>query len=141
MTAELVPCSPSAAECDEAAIRATIDDYYLGWFEADAERLAASIHPELAKRGWLRRTDAPAVLDDDGFESITRHADAGRGRGLALRDRAYRVRGIDVDGDIAAASVRVAGCVDFLHLVRTDDGWRIVNALWRGSADDPQWRW
>jgi hypothetical protein len=141
MTAELVTCAGPDAHGDEAAIRATIDDYYLGWFEADAGRLAASIHPELAKRGWLGRTDGPAALDDDTFESLTRHAGAGRGLGLPLPDRTYRVRLVDVDEDIAAASVRVAGCVDFLHLVRTDDGWRIVNALWRGMADDPQWRW
>ena len=141
MTAQLAICVPSAEACDEAAIRATIDDYYLGWFDADGERLARSIHPELAKRGWLRREDGRAVLDDDTSGSLARHAAAGHGRPADVAQGGYRVRSVDVDGDIAAASVRAGWFVDFLHLVRTDDGWRIVNALWRGAADDPQWRW
>ena len=36
----------------------------------------------------------------------------------------------DVYGDIAAAVVHAVPYVDYLHLVRTPDGWRILNALW-----------
>ena len=67
---------------------------------------------------------------------------------LALRDgtvdpqeRAYRVSVVDIDVDIAAASVHTLRAVDYLHLVRTGTGWRIVNALWRGTADEARWRW
>ena len=44
--------------------------------------------------------------------------------------RRYDVQVNDVDGDIAAAVVHAVPYVDYLHLVRTADGWRIVNALW-----------
>lgn len=140
MTSCLVVVPDTAAD-EEAAIRATVDDFYLGWLDADGERMARAIHPGLAKRGWLRRRDDTTILDDDTFETTTRLAAAGHGRRTTPIERAYRVCVVDVDEDIAAASVHAGPSVDFLHLVRTSDGWRIVHALWRGAADDARWRW
>ena len=37
---------------------------------------------------------------------------------------------VQLDDGIATAIVRSAPYREYLHLVRTDDGWRIVNALW-----------
>jgi hypothetical protein len=36
-----------------------------------------------------------------------------------------------MSGTIANVTVRSAVYVEYLQLVRTQDGWRIVNALWR----------
>jgi hypothetical protein len=111
---------------DDAAIRATIDDYYLGWYDADGERMARALHPDLAKRGWLRDT----IFDVDTFRTMVDNAAAGRGRRTRAADRAYEVAVSDVYGDIAAATVHALPYVDYVHLVRTADGWRILNALW-----------
>jgi hypothetical protein len=37
---------------------------------------------------------------------------------------------IDLHGNIASVVVRSAVYREYLHLVRTDEGWKIVNALW-----------
>jgi hypothetical protein len=115
---------------DEAAIRATIDDYYLGWFDGDGDRMARALHPELAKRGWLRDTTGATHLEADTFRTMVDAAGAGHGRRTQAPERAYEVAISDIYGDIAAATVHAFPYVDYLHLVRTDDGWRIVNALW-----------
>jgi len=130
MTTELPTVHRAASPADEAGIRATIDDYYLGWFDADGDRMARALHPELAKRGWLRRGGDLPILDVDTFETMTRAAAAGQGRRTQAGERAYTARIDDVDGDIATATVHSVPYVDYLHLVRTTDGWRIVNALW-----------
>jgi hypothetical protein len=39
----------------------------------------------------------------------------------------------DVHEDIASDTVRSAVYREYLHLVRTAEGWRIANALWRHS--------
>jgi hypothetical protein len=39
----------------------------------------------------------------------------------------------DVHEDIASVTVRSAVYREYLHLVRTAEGWRIANALWRHS--------
>jgi hypothetical protein len=38
----------------EAAITATVLDYYEGWFEADATRMGRALHPRLVKRSVHR---------------------------------------------------------------------------------------
>jgi Putative lumazine-binding len=123
------PVHPVAA-ADEAAIRATIDDYYLGWYEADGDRMARALHPSLAKRGWRRGSDDELALDVDTFDTMVGAAGAGRGRQTDAAARAYEVSVDDVYGDIATATVHAVPYVDYLHLVRTSNGWRIVNALW-----------
>ena len=115
---------------DDAAIRATIDDYYLGWYDADGQRMARALHPDLAKRGWLRDANGGPVLDRDTFRTMVDNAAAGRGRRTHATERAYEVAISDVYGDIAAATVHAVPYVDYVHLVRTADGWRILNALW-----------
>ncbi len=124
--APTTPISPA----DDAAIRATIDDYYLGWYDADGERMARALHPDLAKRGWHAiRADAPRV-DPDTWQTMVDAAAAGQGRRTAAQGREYEVRIDDVYGDVASAVVHAVPFVDYLHLVRTADGWRILNALW-----------
>ena len=120
----------AAGDADRSAIRATIDDYYLGWYDGNRDRMARALHPELAKRGWLHDAAGAPVVDADTFRTMVDLAGAGRGRRTDAAERAYDVGISDVYGDIAAATVHAVPYVDYLHLVRTTDGWRIVNALW-----------
>ena len=124
--ASTTPISPA----DDAAIRATIDDYYLGWYDADGERMGRALHPELAKRGWHAiRADQPRV-DPDTRSTMVEAAAAGVGRRSDAQGRGYVVVIDDVYRDVASAVVHAVPFIDYLHLVRTPDGWRILNALW-----------
>ena len=129
VTPQIASTNPISPE-DEAGIRATIDDYYLGAYDADGERMARALHPELAKRGW-HAIGADAVrVDPDTFTSMVEWARAGDGRRADEAGRQFRVEVTDVYGDVASAVVHAVPYVDYLHLVRTSDGWRILNALW-----------
>jgi hypothetical protein len=131
MTSDTIPARGAIGVAgDDAAIRATIDDYYLGWYDGDGDRMARALHPELAKRGWLRDAAGATFLDPDTFQTMVDLAAAGRGRRADPDDRGYDVAITEIYGDIAAAVVHAVPYVDYLHLVRTPDGWRIVNALW-----------
>jgi hypothetical protein len=57
-------------------------------------------------------------------------ATAGQGRRTDEAGRRYHVGFVEVYGDIASVTVHSVPYVDYLHLVRTVDGWRILNALW-----------
>jgi hypothetical protein len=46
-------------------------------------------------------------------------------------DRRLEIDDIDICEDIAGATVRSAPYYEYLQLVRTGDGWRIAQALWR----------
>jgi hypothetical protein len=53
-------------------------------------------------------------------------------RGILQRQpRSSCPLGPDTQREIANVTVRSAVYVDYLHLVRTREGWRIINALWQ----------
>jgi hypothetical protein len=116
---------------DEAAVVSAALDYFEGWFEADATRMDRALHPGLAKRSLSQGdTDSPELrsLTKERMVELTA---AGGGKGKSP-DGGLRidVEVVDLYGNIAGVVVRSAVYREYLHLVRTDDGWKIVNVLW-----------
>jgi hypothetical protein len=113
-----------APSVDVAAIVATAHDYFEGWFDADQARMERALHPNLVKR---RGGEELTVTTKERMLELT-----GRGEGKEDGvDRTLEVEVHDVYGDIATATVRSAVYHEYLHLVRTRDGWKIANALWQ----------
>ena len=55
----------------------------------------------------------------------------GQGKSFAPGDEGHiDVEVVDMYGNIASVVVRSSVYREYLHLVRTDDGWKIANALW-----------
>jgi Putative lumazine-binding len=106
------------------AIRATVLDYFEGWFDGDLVRLDRALHPELAKR---RAGDALGMVTKERMLEL---AAAGEGE-EDRKDGRIDIVIEDVYGEIATATVSTQTYHEYLHLVRTSDGWRIANALWR----------
>jgi hypothetical protein len=86
---------------DQELITQTVHDYFEGWYDADVARMDRALHAALVKR-------SPA--EDDGA--------------------ILKIDIADVCGDIASAVVRSAPYREYLHLIRTGNGWKIANALW-----------
>jgi hypothetical protein len=108
---------------DRADIVATALDYFEGWFDGDAERMDRALHQELAKR----TTDTETLTKQQMVDATA----AGRGKTRDPGgDRRIDVEVVDVYRSIATAIVRSPVYHEYLHLVRTDDGWKIINALW-----------
>jgi len=113
---------------DEAAIRGAVLDYFEGWFDGDAARMQRALHPALAKRALDHDAE---TLDEDTAESMIEATAQGRGKRSDADERWLEIAVEDVYGDIATVTVRSAVYREYLHLVRTREGWKIVNALWR----------
>jgi putative lumazine-binding protein len=111
-----------------AEVEATTRDYFEGWYDADPDRMARALHPELAKRTQQADGSVRTTTRDRMIELTA----AGEGRADGA-DRALDISVLDVHAGIAAVVVRSAVYREYLHLVRTDEGWRIVNALWAFS--------
>jgi CRP-like cAMP-binding protein len=112
---------------DDEVVRVALD-YFEGWFDGDVERIQRALHAELAKRTLrdesLRTTSAARMLE------LT---SAGEGPREDPGDRQIEVTVEDVHGAIANVTVRSAVYREYLKLVRTSEGWKIVNALWERS--------
>jgi Putative lumazine-binding len=112
------------------AIEQATLDYYEGWYQADAERMARAIHPALAKRAFGVGGSADAIDVTTAAEMIELTC-AGRGTVHAGSLVATRISVDHVIGAMASVSAASGPYEEFLHLARTSDGWRIVNVLWR----------
>ena len=132
---------PAPRESDERDIDAVVHDYYEGWYEGDAERMRRAVHPGLAKRAPLAALQAfrpdiggdPDSLDEDTADTMIDATARGAGttRATSAEERAIEVIVEDVYGWIATVTVHSPIYYEYLHLARTSDGWRIVNALWQ----------
>ena len=114
------------SEAEQAAIVATALDYFEGWFDGDAARMERALHPELAKRGPGLRTATKDEMVAWTAEGEGKGVDPGPGRRID-------VTVVDVHGNIASAVVDSDVYHEYLHLIWTDDGWKIVNALWQST--------
>lgn len=132
MSAEtaLAGTDSAARDHNRAAVEATVRDYFDGWFDGNAERMRRALHPDLAKRALDGEGQPEQVTSCTAEEMVTWTA-AGNGVRRASSGRSYKIRIDEISSDIAAVTVHSVPYIEFLHLVRTGTGWRIVNALWR----------
>ena len=111
----------------DADILATVLDYFEGWFDGDAVRMERALHPSLAKRAL--EPDA-RTLDETTCAEMIDFTAQGHGRARDPGDRKIEIEIEDVYGSIAHATVRSAVYREYVQLVRTPEGWKIVNALY-----------
>ena len=107
-----------------AEIEATVRDYVEGWYEGDADRMSRALHDDLAKRmpgegGALRPVSKERMVELTG------------GGGGESPGADHEIEVHHVSGPIASARVHSVEYLDYLHLVNTDDGWKIANILFR----------
>jgi hypothetical protein len=119
---------------DTGAVVATALDYFEGWYDADIARVDRALHPQLVKRTPSQVEDPnPSVTTKERMLDLVR---AGGGADDKT-DHPIEVSVVDIHHDIATAVVRSAQYREYLHLLRTPQGWRIVNAFW-GLTDPDQ---
>jgi ketosteroid isomerase-like protein len=109
---------------EEVAVVAAARDYFEGWFDGDVKRMDRALHPDLVKR---RAGETLGIMTKERMLEL-----AARGEGR--EDAADRTLDVDITGiydDVASATVRSAVYHEYLHLVRTRNGWKIANTLWQ----------
>ncbi len=121
---------------DAAAIEAAIRDYLDGWMLGDPERMDRSLHAGFKKRcvnvdqpGGLLETTKEEMVDGAARRFLPRY--------LAEHGMTYDPGAAAITIDVISEGICAVQCdspyyLDLLHVARTDDGWKLVNALWRG---------
>lgn len=127
----LAPAVRAQSAADSAGVREAALDYIEGWYRGDAKRMERAVHPELVKRIYL--TDPKlgvSWVEDTGAGKLVASTANGGGSGTPVGERRADVRILDIFRNAASVKVDAADWVDYLHLVRTKDGWKILNVLW-----------
>ena len=114
---------------DRAAIMAAVEDYVQGWYQADAERTARCLHPQLLKRLVRAEPEGLTALHEmsaAALEGLVRER-AGSAPPAAQQQE---IAVLGIYGGIATVQAEMNDWVDYLHLGRFESGWKIVNVLW-----------
>lgn len=137
MTTELreawvMPTTPPPTDSELAAIKACVLDYFQGWFDGDPIRVERALHAELAKRCYGQTADRAPLLHTDTAPGMVEATREGNGR-IRAGGRPLEIEVLDAGQGIASVVASSEHYHEYLHLVETAEGWRIVNALWRWS--------
>ena len=97
--------------------------------------MARAVSPVLTKRGLISRSGVEPFLVQMNAEMLVDAARSGRGT-VEPDKRNLAPKVLDVAGDIASAQVFSSGFNDYLHLVKRDGEWRLVNVLWHMPVKD-----
>lgn len=118
-----------ASDADVVGVEAAVRMYIDSWHRGDADGMAQSLHGDLVKRA----VDREAPVGSGSMAEVTRSEMVewtGQGGG-GSPDAPVESVVEHVEGDIASARVGTPKYLDYVHLVRTAAGWRIVNDLYR----------
>ena len=128
---------PAVADTGREGVERAVLDYVEGVYEMKPELIERSVHPELVKFGFARRS-----ADDDWrtipmtYEQLmklaaTYYEEAGG----APPDAPKKVEILDMLNQTASAKLTADWGVDYFHLAKYDGKWKIVQVLWQ-SIDD-----
>ena len=121
---------------EQAAIRQAVLDYAEGYYDHAPERMTRAISPLLTKRALMSRPGVPAFLLQMNAEMLI-EATRGSAPRPAAADRHMVVEVLDVNGDIASARVFSVLFNDYVHLVKRDGRWTLLNVLWHAPLPSP----
>lgn len=126
-----------AAAADRAAVRAAVLDYVEGVYDAEPDRIRRSVHPEMAKRGFARRSsDEPYREIPMTFEQLVNLAATYNADGSRVpKDAPKDIVLFEVLDKTATIKLTASWGVDYMHLAKYDGEWKIVNVLWQRLPD------
>lgn len=124
-------------EKDKAAIKQAALDYFEGWYEGNVEREDRAMHNELVKRGWTVLPTGKGVLRGIGKGAMVEYTRAGFGKGQAPGKGEIKVKIFHVFRNTASGLVVSNHYHDYIHLVKDNGKWQIVNVLWEPNQKMP----
>ncbi len=120
------------AAAQDLVLRAALD-YFEGWYDVDVARMDRALHDELVKRSAGH--DGGITLGEQltKAQMLELTSVGGGGDQGAASEQGIEVEVLDMYGGTASVVVRSREYHENLHLVRTSDGWKVVNAFWQNS--------
>ena len=126
---------------DVAGVRQACFNYIDAFYKADTTLAYQSVHPSLQKRGFSfdQKTGSYSKQLEMPFPALIRLAKTWNKDGK--RTSADSPRAVDVfevADKTAVAKVTAVWGIDYIHLVKENDRWMIVNVLWQSPPKSLQ---
>jgi hypothetical protein len=115
---------------DTAGIRGAALDYIEGYWTANGERMAQAVHPALIKRIMNTDTAGNHWIREMSASELIRGTRMGGGSRTPAAQQGRDVRILDIFQNTASVRVDATGWIDYMHMVKWQGRWVIVNVLW-----------
>lgn len=130
---------PAVTDEDRSEIAQLVEDYCMGFYAVDGDKVQGTCHPILSKR-VVERVQG---LDFDYLRSITFEeirilGETFNADGNFDTDDRAEVDVYEIRGNVAAAKLTASVWFDYFHILRVNGEWTIVNIMFEGLARD---RW
>ncbi|MDB5101432.1 MAG: hypothetical protein JWM80_5853 [Cyanobacteria bacterium RYN_339] len=125
---------PRPVATEEAAIQQAMLDYAEGWYTGDMARMRRALHPALAKRATLPADDGTMALSEYPAEALIARVGKNTPEAFADAPKASRVTIFAVHGNTATGLLEMDGWTDFMHVIKVDGAWQVINILWEPNA-------
>ena len=136
LTAVALTAGSQTQDADREAIKQAVLDYGQGWYDGNAERMDRALHPDLAKRAlMLDRSTGKGKLDQIDKKGLVEATRKGSGTHTPEDIRRTDVTILDVFGNAATVKLQMHDWVDYMHMVKTQGEWKIVNVLWEMTPE------
>lgn len=128
-----------AAQEKEMAIKNVTEaayNYIDTFYKADTTLAYKSVHPELRKVGWWYDTKKSSYSDSSemSFSSLIKLAKSWNVKGDRTNaDSPREVIVLEVSDKIAVVKVTAVWGIDYLNMVKTDEGWKSINIVWQSK--------
>ncbi len=116
---------------DSIKVLETVNLYNQGWYEGDSIKMGKALHPELVKRIVRKFKDTGNdVVNNLSYNLMIQYIIAGYGTHTPKDKQNDKVTIHDIYGNIACVKVESVEIVEYLHLVKYNEDWKVLNVLW-----------
>lgn len=120
-------------DSDLKAIEKTALHYAEACYERDGDRMEQILHPDLAT--GVLMPDPRSGKERLGHLRLAEVVRSESGAGTPPDKRRADVSILDVYGNVASVKLQMHGWVDYLHMVKTEGCWLIINVLRESSPE------
>lgn len=121
----------SQTSADTTLIKSACLDYLEGWYTGNAERMEKALHPNLVKRriATLQQTGGQ-LINQVSASDMVEYTKAGFGKAQAEEGQTSDIEIHHIYKGIATATATSKDYVDYIHIAKIGDDWKIINVLW-----------
>jgi hypothetical protein len=127
-----------AQTSDRDAVQAAVEDYVDALYLVQPDRIQRSVHPQLTKKGYWRKSTAEPFGPEQTMTYDQLFALAGKwnSKGTLPKDAPRVIDIFDVQDQTASAKLTAQWGTDYFQLAKYDGRWMIVNILWQSPAKE-----
>ena len=123
---------------DHQDVKAAILDYVEGIYEVDSTRIEKSVDTSLRKIGyWYNKKDS-AYMDNlpMTYDQLVRLAARWNKDGKRTDENSpKKIEIYDVNSKTASAKLTAEWGIDYFHLGKYNDQWKIINVIWQSMPE------